>query len=526
MFGNIFHRKVYLIGIALVMCGLPASTVGVSVGFITMAINFLLSGEWKQKFQRLKQKPYVWVFVAMYFPILISGLLSQNHSMGFEIMRLWLPVLLIPPIVASAEELNAKEFKLILSLFILSTLVVTFIGAFSYFTLELPDARKVSPFISHIRLALMVNLAIAILFDYSTRHKEVKFTNRLLLVFLMVWFIFFLIILNSFTGILMLTILMVFVAFRYLSKHCVVYRFVAITGLAVVFFIPLSYVVHKYDSMYAMRLTSDNKPKQFTLNGNHYLNDTLSTEIENGYLVNINICDEELRKEWPKRSSLPYEGPDKKNQPLRSTLIRYLTSAGLTKDSAGLSMLDSVDIALVESGFTNTLFKKRVTGFDSRFYEFFYEIHNFHRTGTLTGGSVLRRILYASAAWHVIKTNPLFGVGYGDLPAAMNQFYDIRKIDLPQAYRFLPHNQYLTVWASAGIFGLIIFILSFTLPFFSSESFHAFPVKYFWVIVMVSMLFEDTMLTHIGISFVAVFSALFIFGCNFKATLGSVHEVR
>lgn len=526
MFGNIFHRKVYLIGIALVMCSLPASTIGVSVGFITMTINFLLSGQWNQKFQRLKQKPYVWIFVAMYFPMLVSGLLSQNHSMGFEIMRLWLPVLLIPPIVASAEEFNAKEFKLILSLFILSTLVVTFIGVFSYFTLELTHTKKVSPFISHIRLALMVNLAIAILFDYSARHKEARQVNRLLLVFLMGWFTFFLIILNSFTGMLMLVILMVFIACRYLSKLKAVYRFVAITGLAVVIFIPFSYVVHKYDSMYAIRLTPDNKPKQLTLNGNPYLNDTLSTETENGYLVNINICDEELRTEWPKRSALPYEGSDKKGQPLRSTLIRYVTSVGLTKDSTGLSMLDSVDIALVESGYTNTLFKKRVMGFDSRFYEFFYEINNFHRTGTLTGGSVLRRILYAGAAWHVIKANPLFGVGYGDLLTAMNQFYDIRNIDLPQAYRFLPHNQFLTVWASAGIFGLIIFILSFTLPFFSSENFHAFPVKYFWVIVMVSMLFEDTMLTHIGISFVAVFSALFIFGCNFNATLRSVHEVR
>ncbi|HDP74303.1 MAG TPA: O-antigen ligase domain-containing protein [Bacteroidales bacterium] len=515
MFGDRFHRIVYLIGLSITLCSLPASIVGVSIGMIILAVNFLLSGHWSIKVQHLKAKPMVWVFVAMYFPVLVSGLFSENHHLGLEIVRLWLPVMLIPPIIAASDKLTVKEFKTIVSLFIFSTLVVTIVGAYGYFTANLADIRKVSPFISHIRLALMVNLSLALLVYYLTERIVARPFERWFAISAMAWFLFFLLTFSSFTGMLMLSILILLIFIKYLFKLGSIPRFITITGFLTVIFIVLSFVLHKYDNMSAVKLTPDNRPRLATVNGNPYQHDTLLKETENGYLVNINICDEELRNEWAKRSNLPYEGADKKGQLLRTTLIRYLASAGLTKDSLGVSKLDSIDIALIEGGYTNTIFKGKVTGIESRLYEFFYEINRHRQTGSLTGGSVLRRLLYAQAALHVITSNPIFGVSYGDLPAAMNQFYDIKKIDLPQSYRYMPHNQYLTVWASAGVIGFIIFILSLTLPFIKSPSFQVLPVKYFWVLVITSMLFEDTMLTHTGISFVAVFSALFLFGHSF-----------
>jgi len=526
MFGERFHRIVYLVGLSISLCSLPASIVGVSIGMIILVVNFMLSGGWSLKVQHLKAKPMVWVFVAMYFPVFISGLLSENHHLGLEIVRLWLPVLLIPPIIAASDELTGKEFKRIVLLFILSTLVVTIIGAYGYFTANLADIRKVSPFISHIRLALMVNLSLAFLVYYFTERLVVRPLERWFGITVMAWFLFFLLVFISFTGLLMLLMLIFIVSIRYLFNLGSIARFITITGFLTLVFVTLSFVLHRYDSMNAVKLTPDNSPRAATVNGNPYQHDTLLKETENGYLVNINICEQELRGEWPKRSNLPFEGTDKKGQPLRTTLIRYLASAGLTKDSVGISKLDSIDIALIEGGYTNTIFKGKVTGIESRLYEFFYEINRYRQTGSLSGGSVLRRLLYAQAAWHVIKANPLLGVGYGDLPAAMNQFYDIKKIDLPQSYRYMPHNQYLTVWASAGLIGLIIFILSLTIPFFKSPNFQVLPVKYFWLLVAISMLFEDTMLTHTGISFVVMFSALFIFGFNFGSSSVYKNEVK
>ncbi|MEJ5316217.1 MAG: O-antigen ligase family protein [Tenuifilum sp.] len=515
MFGEHFHQKVYLAALVVILCSLPSSIIGLSIGTITLVVNFLLSGNWAIKLQRLKSQPMVLVFMAMYLPILLSGLLSSNHRLGLEIVRLWLPVLLIPPIIAASQELTSKEFRLLLCLFILSTFIVTILGTYNYLTGDTADIRKISPFISHIRLALMVNLALAIMVYFIALQPPTKNLAVLLHLFVLIWFLFFLFLLASFTGILMLVLLIVLIVIKYLFGLGSVARFVTITGLSTLIFLMLSYLLHKYDSMNTIRLSPENSPKTTTVNGNPYQHDLLSKETENGYLVNINICEDELRNEWPKRSNLSYDGTDKKGQPLRSTLIRYLTSAGLTKDSVGLSHLDSADIALVELGYTNTIFKKRVTGFDSRLYEFFYELNKFRQSGTLTGGSVLRRLIYARAAWHVIKGSPILGVGYGDLPTAMNQFYDIYRVDLPQSYRFMPHNQYLTIWASAGIIGLAVFLLSLSLPFLFSSNLKAMPVLYFWVMVLISMLFEDTMLTHTGISFVAVFSALFLFGHSF-----------
>jgi len=515
MFGEQFHHKLYFTSLAVILCSLPSSIIGVSIGTITLVVNFLLSGSWEIKLQRLKSKPMVWVFIAMYLPILLSGLLSSNHRLGFEIIRLWLPIILISPIVATSQELTGKEFRFLLWLFILSTFTITVIGTYNYFTGGPADIRKISPFISHIRLALMVNLALAILVYFIEHQTPKKAFAILLHLFVVLWLLFFLFVMSSFTGILMLALLIVLVAIKYLFGLGSVARFVTITGLSTMIFLLLSYLLHKYDSMNTIRLSPDNSPKATTLNGNPYKHDVLSKETENGYLVNINICEEELRNEWTKRSKLPFEGTDKKGQPLRSTLIRYLASVGLPKDSVGLCRLDSSDIALVELGYTNTIFKKSITGFESRLYEFFYEINKFRQSGTLTGGSVLRRLIYARAAWHAIKGNPIFGVGYGDLPAAMNQFYDVYRVDLPQSYRFMPHNQYLTIWASAGIVGLIVFLLSLTLPFLYSPNLNVIPVLYFWLMVLISMLFEDTMLTHTGISFVAVFSALFLFGHSF-----------
>ena len=526
MFGERFHRIVYLISLSITLCSLPTSIVGVSIGMIILAANFLLSGNWSLKVQHLKAKPMVWVFVSMYFPIIISGLLSENHHLGLEIVRLWLPVLVIPPIIAASDKLTVKEFKTVVSLFILSTLVVTVIWAYSYFTASLTDILKVSPFISHIRLALMVSFSLAFLIYFDAERLVVRPFERWFAATAMAWFLFFLLVFSSFTGILMLLILIFLLVIKYLFKLGSIARFITITGFLTVIFIALSFVLHWYDSMHTVKLTPDNRPRAVTVNGNPYQHDTLSRETENGYLVNINICEEELRSEWAKHSNLPFEDTDKKGQPLRTTLIRYLASAGFTKDSLGISKLDSSDIALIEGGYTNTIYKGKVTGLESRLYEFFYEINKYRQNGSLTGGSVLRRFLYAQAALHVITSNPIFGVGYGDLPTAMNQFYDVKKIDLPQSYRFMPHNQYLTVWASAGVIGFIIFMLSLTLPFFKSPNFKVFPVKYFWLLVITSMLFEDTMLTHTGISFVVMFAALLIFGYNFGSSSGYKNEVK
>ncbi len=517
MFKSEIHRRIYLLSLAFILCSLPLSVVGVSIGMIVLVVNFAISGNLGKKWFHMKKKPTVWVFVAIYPLMLISGLLSNNLNMGLEITRIWLPLLLIPIIVASSDELSRKEFFYLLIAFVLAVLFATLYGAYLYLIAEkIDDPRKLSPFISHIRMALIVCIAIAILLQHLWERNEAEFLPLFLAIALIIWFIGFLFMLKSFTGILMLALLVFTFTLKIIRRVAAPVRFAIYSGLGTVLFIALSYLAHQYGSFTSIRLTPDNLPRKATVLGNTYFNDTLSRETENGYFVNINICEDELKNQWQKRSHIPYHGTDYKGQPLRLTLFRYLASKGLTKDSLGASHLDSLDISLIERGFTNVLFRNGVSGFKSRLYEFFFELNKFRHTGQLTGGSILRRIHYNLAAWHVVKNNMLFGVGYGDLLDEMESYYSAHEVDLPPQYHFMPHNQYLTVWASAGIIALIIFLSSMLITFLSSANIKIPLVLFFWLMVLISMLFEDTLLTHIGVSLVAVFTSILIFGYRFK----------
>ena len=74
-----------------------------------------------------------------------------------------------------------------------------------------------------------------------------------------------------------------------------------------------------------------------------------------------NINDEELDREWNKKSKVYVDGPDKKGNNLRYTLLRYMASKGLRKDSAGIVSLSPQDIANIECG--NTNYKRTCTLF-------------------------------------------------------------------------------------------------------------------------------------------------------------------
>lgn len=514
MFGSRFHRLIYLLALAITLVSLPLSVIGVSIGLITLTINFVASSDWLAKWQRLKHKPLVWVFVSIYIPVVISGLVSFSTTATLGLARLWLPLVLVPLIVAMSDELSELELHMLFTSFVAAVFVATAIGA-SLFVSGVDDLRRISPFISHIRLSLMVNLSLAIIIYLYRLYKPTRWYYWLPGITVIIWFIIFLILLQSFTGVAMLALLVLLVLYHVIKGVGVVSRFVVTTIGAATLFIVLSYLLHLYDSSVTVKLTPDNNPRLLTANGNPYFHDTLSRLTENGYLVNINICESELRKEWGLRSSIPFDSTDKKGQLLKFTLIRYLTSAGLAKDSVGLSKLDSLDISLVERGFTNTLYRNRQSGFRTRLYEFFYDINQYRYFGKLTGGSVLRRILYVQAAWYVVQQNFWFGVGYEKLQGAMDAYYDYQGIDLPKVLRFMPHNQYMTVWASAGLVGLIVFMLALLLPFVLSKNFSCFLVRYFWLMMLISMLYEDTLLTHIGVSLMAVFSAILLFGYRF-----------
>ncbi|NJK85175.1 MAG: hypothetical protein HC906_03650 [Bacteroidales bacterium] len=130
--------------------------------------------------------------------------------------------------------------------------------------------------------------------------------------------------------------------------------------------------------------------------------------IENGYYIWLYVCDQELEEEWNKISQLPFNGQDKRGQELRHTLIRYLTSKGLRKDSAGISKLSEKDILAVENGDANVLFTKKLSLYP-RLYQIIWEFDVYKKTETQAD-------IHSFSELNMLKTqhkslNEIFGPG-------------------------------------------------------------------------------------------------------------------
>ena len=103
------------------------------------------------------------------------------------------------------------------------------------------------------------------------------------------------------------------------------------------------------------------------------------------------------------------------------------------------------------------IFKKRVD-------RVFYEFQNIEKNRNTSIG--LRVTMWENSL-RIIKRNPIFGVGVGDFP---QEYKKISKKYTPNAISDVsqPHNMYLFVWASNGIFSLLILVGLFLIQIFIS----------------------------------------------------------
>jgi hypothetical protein len=222
------------------------------------------------------------------------------------------------------------------------------------------------------------------------------------------------------------------------------------------------------------------------------------------------ICRKELKQEWKKRSTLDYEGMDKKGQPIKGTLIRYLTSCGYRKDSVGVSKLNAEDIKMIEKGFTNRIYKKKLSLYP-RLYELFWEVESYIRYGNPSGHSFTQRIEYIKNAIGVIKRHFWLGTGIGDVNDEIKWQYKHDNSVLDQKWQLRAHNQFVTFFLTFGLIGFLMLISTFVITLITEKSNIDFITYTFLLIVMLSMLNEDTLETQAGLNFFALFFSIFIF---------------
>ncbi|MDD2981811.1 MAG: O-antigen ligase family protein [Crocinitomicaceae bacterium] len=499
-----FHYLVSL-GYAGIAIGLPLSKAILSISLVFLILLFLLGGEIKTVLQKLKEQPILmWLFVFLGIHLL-SFIWSEDLVFALKDLKNKIPLYVLPLLWVIHPLKTTKESKIILGLFVLSVTITSLVNFVSYefgwLNKTYVDIRSLSLFISHIRFALMVAFAAAIAWYYA---RNTTSSFKYLLYLLITWLIFYTYYSQVLSGALVLIGVFIFVLVRQMlrGENKIVSSLILLflLGASIFFTYGIWFIFQKQE----LKISLTDLPIQ-TKEGNFYYHQTNPLILENGYPLNCFINEQELRREWNKRSSIPFDSSDKKGQELRETIKRYVTSKGFRKDAVGILALSDQDIKNIENGIPTILALKG--GIIGRLYSLRYELLN---NDNPNGQSISQRMIYWKTGFKIAKQNWLFGIGSGDIQQAFQKQYELDHSPLEMTNRNRSHNQFLTYFITFGVFGFLLFswILIKAWSYFRAH--HKLLGMLFLIISILSFLVEDTLETQMGVTFFAFFFGYFI----------------
>ncbi len=511
---KINHSSIYFLGLSLMVIALPLSKFLMSSAQFILVINYLLEGKYKEKIQSLLHNKAAIVIVSL-FLLHIAGLIyTSDFDYAWKDIRTKLPILALTVIIATTNAIDGRKFKYLMMIFIGAVFFGTIISSYILISRQINDIREISIFISHIRFSLNICLAIFVLLYFIVKDKENSAIFKSLLSAITIWFIVFLFLSESMSGLIILVTTAFIVLIYYLIKRSSIYYGIGFVVILIIAGVISSISIKKMvDEVHHINPVNFSKLKKFTPRGNEYWHDTTSTSTENGNYIWINISMKELRNEWNKRSDFDFDSLDVKSQHLSFTLIRFLTSKGLRKDFDGISQLTDDEIALVERGIANVKYQEK-SNIRSRIHKIIWEYRNVQETKDPSGHSVVQRFEYWKASLGIIKINPIIGVGTGDMNIAFKDQYRRMNTTLEPKYQWRSHNQFLSIFVGFGIIGLLWFLFVLIYPPLKLHKFGDYFYLCFFIILILSMMWEDTIESQAGVTFFAFFNALFLFGRN------------
>lgn len=505
------YTKIYLLAFLLLAIGLSTGKFLMSLASITLASAWVLEGKYKEKWERIKAFYYAPLILAFGYVIHVVWLFNTtNYQYAFHDLVLKLPLLSFPIVMGSIPKLSNSQYKLIIGVFIVGLLVSTLISYGVYLEVfptkrDISDVRNISIFISHIRLSLLICLAVALSFYYFFSAFKL---SKIITVLLSIWFCYFLYILSG-TGIIVMCLLIVYALFWIIIKQRSK-TVKAIVGLISLTFIIIatSYVYFSFLDYSKINDTADlNNLERLTKNGEPYIHDVNNLVTENGYYIWIYISPYEVKNAWEKRSSVPFDSLSGKGQPIAAAIYRYMTSKGLRKDKEGVEQLIESDIVAIEAGATSTV---KLFGIKKRLHQIFFEFEHKQSGNSANDHSVTQRLSFYNTGLLIFKDHLWFGVGTGDVADSFGKKYIEMSSALDEGNRKRAHNQFLTFLIAFGFIGSLLWGISFVYPLLKIRKDH-FVYGAFLLILLISFLGEDTLETQAGVTFFAFFNSLFLF---------------
>ncbi|MFH1297881.1 MAG: O-antigen ligase family protein [Bacteroidota bacterium] len=541
---QIFVRTSYIVGITIIIVFLPFSKYILSIGMWTITGAWILERVNLTKFLGFFQKgslfrkitlafPYtlmLWfesmgrgfrifsrnkpamILASVYLLHILGLIFTSDFGYALKDLRTKAPMLILPIYFATSKAFGQSDFYRFLLIFVVNLVIVTLANTWKLFNFEFIDIRDISVHISHIILGLMISMALFVSGYFLIRKKRISIWIKTGAFILTTWFLIYLVISRSFTGlgVFLITLLLLLVIYTFRSRSiwlkagCILSILLMVVGGGLY----LRSIVQDYYRVEKMDFSSlDTISSQ----GNRYTHYTENRQTENGHYVWIYIQWEELREGWTRRSEIHFDSTDLKGQEVKYTLIRYLSSKGCRKDAGGIEELTDKDIEAIERGIADVVNLNRLS-IRGRIYEFLMGYETYHASGNPTGSSLMQRLEFWKASWGIIYDHWLTGVGTGDMNHAFEEQYEKMNTKLAEEQWWRSHNQFLSILIGFGIIGLIWFLVSLIYPAWVKRGFKDYFFLTFFIIAMLSMLTEDTLESQAGVSFFYFFYAFFLFG--------------
>ncbi len=467
-----------------------------------------------KEFFHLENSP-AWIFASIFLFHIIGLFFTTDFNYAMRDLRIKLPILLMPLILSTTCLPDRKGFRFLMYIFTASVFTGTLISTYYFLTHEITDSRTISLFISHIRFSLLIDMAIFILAYLVLKKSDIPRWPKAVMAVIAVWLLVFLFISAFMTGLLIFIItLAILIFYMALHKRGLLLKISTIAGVVIIFFLAWLYARNIERDVNHINPVDLKSLDKLTKLGNPYWHNLSGTQVENGNYVYLYIANDELRQAWNSRSKYDFDGKDKAGQEIKSTLLRFLTSKGYRKDAEGVNKLTDQEVAMVEDGIASIVYVEKSTLY-VRIYKIFWEYTRYEATRNPSGHSVMQRLEFWKTSRAIIKEHWLTGVGTGDLGNAFQQEYEKNGSLLDNEFRWRSHNQFLTIFASFGVFGFLWFMFSLVYPAARLGKYHDFYYLSFFIIIILSMLTEDTLETQAGVTPFAFFTSFYLFAKKF-----------
>lgn len=511
------HRvgsAIFFFGVILTAFSMPLWNLGMSLGQFIMAGGWLLAGNLKSRLQFATKQTIFWLFIGLFLMHIMGLWNTTDFKYAMKDITVKLPLLLMPLFIAARPQLTVKQVRILFHFLFLGVLVSTITGWATYqgwTGKEVHGFRDLSVFISHIRLSLLIDVSIVMSLYYA---KEANSNiEKLGYGILILWCFYFLILLQSITGLLLLALLftVAIVFFGIKKKNNGVKMATTVLLLLILFAGWRSYDAIFVQSIQPYEEASNYKLK-VTARGNVYQNDWSRQDVEEGRLVWRQYNEYEMDTAWSTRSSQSVWDLDQQGHMQLVTLMRYLTFKYLTKDAAGIQKLSEEDVQLIERGFPTPESEAGRNSIQYRLKELASEYRNYHFSNDANGHSLAQRLEYWEASKNIIQKYPFAGVGTGDVPDAFQEMYNEINSNLANEWRLRAHNQYLSFAVAFGWPGLLffMFVLLFSVRYACQQQNYIYLA--FLIIAIGSFFNEDTLETQAGVTFFAFLNAIFLWG--------------